>query len=199
MSKIHEGMLSEQLCDYFYGILADRMSGYRKKHSCQTLLLNMVEQWKQAMDKGEYVGAVLIDLSKAFDCLPHGLLIAKLKAYGLHPSAYRLLASYLHGRRQRVKVGNTRSEWALITKGTPQGSMMGNILFNVFLHDIFYVVDNRVPTRSLFPGKVFTFDNGSLGPGKVLSFSSFPKRSWKSPYFLLKRRLMNRCLMANIW
>ena len=58
--------------------------------------------------------------------MPHGLLIAKLKAY----------------RRQRVKVGNTRSEWALITKGTPQGSMMGNILFNVFLHDIFYVVDN---------------------------------------------------------
>ena len=81
----------------------------------------MVEQWKQAMDKGEYVGAVLIDLIKAFDCLPHGLLIAKLKAYGLHPSAYRLLASYLHGRRQRVKVGNTRSEWALITKGTRQG------------------------------------------------------------------------------
>ena len=142
MSKIHEGMLSEQLCDYFYGILAHRMSGYRKKHSCQTLLLNMVEQWKQTMDKGEYVGAVLIDLSKAFDCLPHGLLIAKLKAYVLHPSAYRLLASYLHGRRQRVKVGNTRSEWALITKCTLQGSMMGNILFNVFLHDIFYVVDN---------------------------------------------------------
>ena len=56
----------------------------------------------------------------------------------------------------------------------------------------------RVPTGSLFPGKVLTFDNGSLGPGKVLSFSSFPKRSWKSPYFLIKCRLINRCLMSNI-
>ena len=115
MSKIHEGTLSEQLCDYFYGILADRISGYRKKHSCQTLLLNMVKPRKQAMDKGEYVGAVLIDFSKAFDCLPHGQLIAKLKAYGLFPSAYRLLVSYLYGRRQRVKVDNTGSEWTLIT------------------------------------------------------------------------------------
>ena len=144
MSKIQEGMLSEQLCDHVYGILANRMSGYRKKHSCQTLLLNMVEQWKQAMGKGEYVCAVLIYWSKAFDCLPHGLLTAKLKTYGLQPSAYRLLASYLHGS-QRVKVGNKKSEWALITKGTPQGSMMGNILFNVFLRDIFYVVDNGSP------------------------------------------------------
>ena len=53
----------------------------------------------------------------------------------------------------------------------------------------------RVPTRSLFPGKVITFDHGSLGPGKVLSFSNYSKRSWKSPYFLIKSRLMNRCLM----
>ena len=53
----------------------------------------------------------------------------------------------------------------------------------------------RVPTRSLFPGKVLTFDHGSLGPGKVISFSNSSKRSWKSPYFLIKSRLMNRCLM----
>ena len=57
---------------------------------------------------------------------------------------------------------------------------------------------NRVPMQSLFAGKVLTFDDGSLGPGKVLSFSSFPKRSWKSTYFLIKGRLMNRCLMWNV-
>ena len=57
--------------------------------------------------------------------------------------------------------------------------------------DLYY----RVPTRSLFPGKVLTFDHGSLGPGKVLSFSNSSKRSGKSPYFLIKSRLMNRCLM----
>ena len=62
----------------------------------------------------------------------------------------------------------------------------------------FSITPSRVPTRSLFPGKVLTFDNGSLGPEKVLSFSSFPKRSWKSLYFLIKNRLMNQCLMSDI-
>ena len=60
---------------------------------------------------------------------------------------------------------------------------------------IFTIMKIRVPTRSLFPGKVLTFNHGSLGPGKVLSFSNSSKRSWKSPYFLIKSRLMNRCLM----
>ena len=75
------------------------------------------------------------------------------------------------------------------------GAMVSQIasLMIVYLTVYSGADESRVPTRSLFPGNVLTFDNGSLGPGKVLSFSSFPKRSWKSPYFLIKHRLMNRC------
>ena len=70
------------------------------------------------------IGAVFMDLSKAFVCLPHGLLIAKLHAYGLSTAACHLMFSYLKGRRQRVKISNSRSSWKLLTKGVPQGSIL---------------------------------------------------------------------------
>ena len=66
-----------------------------------------------------------MDSSKAFDCLPHGLLIAKLYAYGLSTAACHLMFSYLKGRRQRVKISNSRSSWKLLTQGVPHGSILG--------------------------------------------------------------------------
>ena len=83
-----------------------------------------------------------MDLSKAFDCLPHALLIPKLRAYGVSFDICQLLASYLSNRRQRVKIANTRSSWRETSKGVPQGSGLGPLLFNVFINDIFYFVKN---------------------------------------------------------
>ena len=81
-----------------------------------------------------------MDLSKAFDCLPHGLLIAKLRAYGLSEEAVKLLESYLSDRSQQVRLGTFTSTWEKLFKGVPQGSIFGPLLFNIFLHDIFYFV-----------------------------------------------------------
>ena len=81
-----------------------------------------------------------MDLSKAFDCMPHKLLIAKFKAYGLEDLSIQLVTSYLKGRKQRVRVGNERSEWADIIKGVPQGFILGPIFFNIFINDLFYSI-----------------------------------------------------------
>ena len=80
----------------------------------------MVDEWKNALDKKYITGPVFMDLSKAFDCLPHGLLIAKCHAYVVIVPACELLADYLSQRKQRVKIGNARSSWADLKKGFPK-------------------------------------------------------------------------------
>ena len=84
-----------------------------------------------------------MDLSKAFDCLPHDLLIEKLRAYGLTPDAVSRLSSYLSDRVQQVKLGPHISTWEKIIKGVPQGSILGPLFFNVFINDIFFILSNK--------------------------------------------------------
>ena len=117
--------MSDQVSDYFDPIFEDLLCEFRKKYSCQSTLIKAIDDWKVSLNRNEMVGTVFMDLSKAFDCLPHGLIIAKLHAYGLSINACDLFSSYLWNRFQRVKVNICRSEWAVIRKSIPQGSILG--------------------------------------------------------------------------
>ena len=89
---------------YFAPILSKYRLAFRKRYSTLQCLLTMIENWRVSLDQNGTCAAFLADLSKAFDCLPHDLLIARLHAYGCDFPSQKLLNSYLHNRHQRIKI-----------------------------------------------------------------------------------------------
>ena len=138
LSKIFERVYNDQMVVYLKDILSTLLSAFRKRYGCHHVLTKLMENSKQALDEGKNVGLMLLDLSKAFDCLPQRLLLCKLNAYGISYEACSLIKSFLCQRLQRVKVASARSQWQIMQKGVPQGSVLGHLLFNIFINDIIY-------------------------------------------------------------
>ena len=88
------------------------LCAFRKGHGCQTTLLQLLEDWKHALDSNKYVVAILMDLYKAFDCLPLDILHSKLSAYDLSENSVHLLKSYLSDRKLQIKISSIVGSWA---------------------------------------------------------------------------------------
>ena len=138
IAKIFERLMHRQLSEFIARFFSPLLGGFRQGYNKQHVLLNFLQYCKNSIDNKGLAGAVFMDLSKAFDCVNHGLLIAKLSAYGLNMDALQLIRSYLTNRQQRVKINSSFSAWKEIKIGVPQGSVLGPLLFNVFANDIFW-------------------------------------------------------------
>ena len=114
------------------------LCGYKKSFNSQHALISLIERWRNSLNNK---GAVLMDQSKAFVTLIHDLLIAKLHAYGSDKKILKLLHSYLTKKWPRIKVNSSSSTWPELLQGVPQGSVLGPILFNIYLHDHFYFTE----------------------------------------------------------
>ena len=132
-TKIYERFLHENLTNYVDTFLSKFISAYRKSFSSNHVLIRLIESWKKSLDQKKFVGIVLMDLSKAFDSIPHDLIIAKMPAYGVSKNSLVFLYSYLKRRKQNVRIYNTHCIFQILLSGVPQVSILGPILFNIYL------------------------------------------------------------------
>ena len=117
-------------------LFSDSQYGFRNKRSCVLQLLEVLDYWNKSVDEGKQVDTIYLDIRKAFDSFSHRRLVEKLEAYGIEGEVLEWVRDLLKGRRQRVMLNGKSSDWMDVSSGVPQGSMLGSVLFIIYINDM---------------------------------------------------------------